>query len=1858
MKKLYSNSFIQSLGLAFKTNHFLKLLFLATFITGITNSAFSQDASLEQSSTNHFLKGYLNQMSVNNNKVVMPYKANSMGTWWTRSNDLPRRVQNHQAVTWNNMVYVSGGLDVTDVVDGVEVRRISPKVYSAVINNGLSNYSELNDLPEGIMNHASLVANGYLYVIGGIDADSVASNRIYHAKLRADGTIRNWELNETALPIALWGHTADLINGYIVITGGSNDINVNAISNVYSVKVEPNGELSTFTTQPALGINRNQHAAAVFNNRIYVAGGFDEVKSITNTVVYADVDLSGNLSAWQSATSLPEPLFGLTATSEQGLLIFSGGYNNNEGFSIQYSYFADATSGAGFTWTQSNLYYEHFAHSQSFIHNGKLYVLGGFNIFNVTMERAYFNDLNISSTVKMTEGNFLGEVFDLGMNRQVNSIEYNGLGLENYNFYYRTATVDGTWSGWLSITDEFVHQINQELRYVQYMFTVSGAATDNTIALDISQLSFIAAQLAGTYGTETWTLANSPYWVTDDVTITGTVEVEAGVVLTFSEGTKMVVDGYLNANGTDSQPVIFTSFSGEDGYWNGLHFSSSSFNKNSTLNHVIIENAGFLGHANLNTFSTNQPTINNGIIRNGTNSALYSNNASSVFNTINFSNNKNYLIRIENGGGPVFNDFTLANNELEKVEVTGGNMTLDGYWTNMLTEYHIKSTLNIRAKLVIEKGLNLFFIENAGLNVLAWSSAEKPSLWAIGSDHPDSLITFTSLNGELGGWNGISFGWGGSNPIESHLNHAVVENAINNISFSSSDGFVNIDNSVIRNASNHGINSSSSSFLLSHSDIHDNQGNGYHSAGSSESIINNSNFYNNGGHGFHGSGNFVLLNSHVYDNTLSGLRIIQGDATYYEPQVENVVIENNGGNGIWVTDCFPDFINVDVLNNANHGFLMNANVWPEYFNLNLEGNATNDFRVQGGYINRAITWEVGQYPFIVIESFYVRSASLTIEKGKTLWFAENTGFSVQAFSSNENPLLSAIGSNHPDSLITFTSLNRDPGGWNGISFSYVGNNPMESYLTHVVVENAVNNLSFSGSYGYVTIDNAVIRNASNNGISTSNSTFMLSNSEIYDNEGNGYNGGGSSESIISNCNFYNNGGHGFLGAGNFVLLNSSVYDNTLSGLRIIQGDATYYEPQIENVVIENNGGNGIWATDCFPDFVNVDVLNNGEHGFLMNANVWPEYFNLNLEGNATNDFRVQGGYINRAITWEVGQYPFIVIESFYVRNASLTIEKGKTLWFAENTGFSVQAFSSNENPLLSAIGSNHPDSLITFTSFNGKSGGWNGISFSYGGNNPVESYLTHVVVENALNNLSFSSSNVFVTIDSTIIRNASNRGIYSSNSAFHIKNSQVVNNHGYGIEITGSTVPTLGDTLDMGNDIFGNNIYDIYNTSNQDVNARYNFFNTSNPEVIAQRIFDQADNASYGTVHVDPNSNASASPQGRFISANIFYDNNAATAMSNVEAMLLNNSSEPLQTAKSTSEGNLTFVGLHDHTYNMELVSEKAWGGVNATDALLVMQHFAEIITLNGIRLKAADVNASGSVNSTDALSILQRFARITDSFVAGDWAFHIEDELAIVGNDINTTIRALAYGDVNGSFVPDGAKTQSQNVSIYKQGEMVVEFAQLDLPIYLQNPDPVSAISLRISYPENYLAINNVEINGSSSGVVYSTKNGVLNIAWSSINPATPAESEALLNIGITVLNVNIFNEGLELELVGQNEIADNNASIIEDAKLIYPEIVITPTSIEQIGITSFEVGISPNPASSHAVLGVNLPEDGLLEYSIFSSTGALVTQKSDVSFTKGKYQEGLNITDLRPGVYLVRTTFIGSSMQRYSNAIKFVIL
>ncbi|MHC1707313.1 MAG: FISUMP domain-containing protein [Bacteroidales bacterium] len=156
------------------------------------------------------------------------------------------------------------------------------------------------------------------------------------------------------------------------------------------------------------------------------------------------------------------------------------------------------------------------------------------------------------------------------------------------------------------------------------------------------------------------------------------------------------------------------------------------------------------------------------------------------------------------------------------------------------------------------------------------------------------------------------------------------------------------------------------------------------------------------------------------------------------------------------------------------------------------------------------------------------------------------------------------------------------------------------------------------------------------------------------------------------------------------------------------------------------------------------------------------------------------------------------------------------------------------------------------------------------------------------------------------------------------------------------------------------------------------------------------------------------------ITGRLTYMNASSTPMRDVEVLLKSPDGDILQTTVTNAEGQFFFCSSNPGLYFLNFSSHLAIGGINATDAVQALRQFLLNDILNGIQLKAADVNQSGYVNSSDALLIAKYFTGLVSTFIAGDWL--IEPDTVLLDNEvIYRELKGICYGDPDGSYTPVG---------------------------------------------------------------------------------------------------------------------------------------------------------------------------------------------------------------------------------------------
>jgi hypothetical protein len=237
----------------------------------------------------------------------------------------------------NGYIYLIGGINAAGTAQ-------STAQYAKINANGnVGNWSTTTALPTTLTDASSAVYNGYIYVTGGSTANSNATavDTVYYAKLNRDGTIGSW--TNSANPINVsgsqkrWDHTSAAYNGYLYVIGGTNNSGTNQ-STVYYSRLNADGSNGIWASASTLNGAMASHATAIANGYLYVIGG-----QAPTTTQYAKLNANGTTGGWSLATALPGSRTSAGIAIANGYIYVIAGSNNGATFYAS-TYFASLSS--------------------------------------------------------------------------------------------------------------------------------------------------------------------------------------------------------------------------------------------------------------------------------------------------------------------------------------------------------------------------------------------------------------------------------------------------------------------------------------------------------------------------------------------------------------------------------------------------------------------------------------------------------------------------------------------------------------------------------------------------------------------------------------------------------------------------------------------------------------------------------------------------------------------------------------------------------------------------------------------------------------------------------------------------------------------------------------------------------------------------------------------------------------------------------------------------------------------------------------------------------------------------------------------------------------------------------------------------------------------------------------------------------------------------------------------------------------------------------------------------------------------------------------------------------------------------
>ncbi|MBP7496960.1 MAG: immunoglobulin domain-containing protein [Bacteroidales bacterium] len=371
------------------------------------------------------------------------------------------------------------------------------------------------------------------------------------------------------------------------------------------------------------------------------------------------------------------------------------------------------------------------------------------------------------------------------------------------------------------------------------------------------------------------------------------------------------------------------------------------------------------------------------------------------------------------------------------------------------------------------------------------------------------------------------------------------------------------------------------------------------------------------------------------------------------------------------------------------------------------------------------------------------------------------------------------------------------------------------------------------------------------------------------------------------------------------------------------------------------------------------------------------------------------------------------------------------------------------------------------------------------------------------------------------------------------------------------------------------------------------------------------------------------------IQGDITYDNIYNTPMTFSNVYLKNEQGDSVDTVQTTSSGSYLFSNVANGNYSLDITSAKAFKGSNPIDALIINRYFiGKYNFTNALRKKAADVSFDNKINPIDALMINRRFIGILKKFNSGDWLFEKSGILTVENNNVIKNLKAICYGDVNGSYPP--SKKIISGIEFSEKGSLLIDKLKvINMPVFINRDLKPGAIGLILNYNKDL--INIIGVESVLDGLIYNIESDKLSLAWSALDNYPDLKAgDVLLTLKVEISD-NILSTPISLFIPQYAIMADIDANEISGSMLSLPKIIFNDNY-------SFELGQNyPNPYNENTKISYTLPGEGKAKLSILNLLGEEINIVLNKIQSAGNHSIEIDNEGLEAGLYFYKLEFIG---------------
>lgn len=293
----------------------------------------------------------------------------------------------------NSFAYVIGGCTVGAAPSACSTRTYTIQTFQIYNNDSgaIKNNTAGNQPGGGVdsIGGSSTILNGYIYNTRGcstINCSTVTATT-YYAAIDANGVVGTWSTGGS-LPAALaWGKLLTAGGTIYYVGGQTTSALTSAVGTIYYTSGISSGNPTWNGSAATKGVGdtgggaqaRTQFGATMWNNRIYITGGYDASSAVQNTV-YGSADLTAGsdiTSNWTSTVAFNVARAGTTAISYANNLYILGGVDTGGNYLNDVQFTQINGDGTVDAWTYTSSLDDGIRDADGFAANGYMYLVGG-----------------------------------------------------------------------------------------------------------------------------------------------------------------------------------------------------------------------------------------------------------------------------------------------------------------------------------------------------------------------------------------------------------------------------------------------------------------------------------------------------------------------------------------------------------------------------------------------------------------------------------------------------------------------------------------------------------------------------------------------------------------------------------------------------------------------------------------------------------------------------------------------------------------------------------------------------------------------------------------------------------------------------------------------------------------------------------------------------------------------------------------------------------------------------------------------------------------------------------------------------------------------------------------------------------------------------------------------------------------------------------------------------------------------------------------------------------------------------------------------------------------------------------------